>query len=397
MHDIRDAIHGNISLTDLEVKLLDTPQVQRLRNIRQLGFAYLVYPGANHTRFEHSLGVCHLAGRLASNLELPKTKIKLLRVAGLLHDLGHGPFSHTSERMLKRFLKKGHEEIAKELIMKSELKSILNRAGISPKKIVGLFAGNEKYSELLHSELDVDRMDYLVRDSYYTGVAYGLIDLERLLATIKLHRGKPVLTGGVQAAESLLRARFLMYPSVYEHHTNRIAESMFVRALESALLNKHIQPKDLYLMDDVKVISALRNSKGYSKEIFARIENRNLFKRALEINKKQAGQPLTEYLLGIRKQPDEISKLEKEICETAKIDEGYAILDIPDPLYCQRELELSLKQGDELVKASDASTSIRTLEDAQWDYWKTMVFCPDEKRKQVEKAARKVLNLGKSQ
>ncbi|MFH1787127.1 MAG: HD domain-containing protein [archaeon] len=393
MHDIRDAIHGNIALTKLEVQLIDSPYVQRLRNIRQLGLAYLVYPGANHTRFEHSLGVCHLAGKLARNLRLPASSIRLLRAAALLHDIGHGPFSHTSERMMRRFLKKGHEEIARELILKSELKGILSAGGIAPKKVVGLISGGEKYSELLHGELDVDRMDYLVRDSYYTGAAYGVIDLERLLSTIKLHRGKLVLTGGVQAAESLLRARFLMYSSVYEHHTNRIAESMFVRALERAILDGHIRPTDLYLMDDITVTSALRGSAGYPKEIFRRVEARNLFKRAFQVNKRQAGPLLTEYLLSLSAQPKEIAKLEREICEAAGIIDGYAILDIPEPLYSQRDMDLSVKSAGKLIKASEASTSIRTLEEAQWDYWEAMVFCPKENTKQVGEAARKVLNL----
>ncbi len=231
-NEIRDPIHGSISLNELELSLLDTPQMQRLRRIKQLGFTYLAYPSATHTRFEHSLGVMHLAGRIAEQIDLPKEDIQLARICGLLHDIGHPAFSHTFEHLVERHSKRSHEDVACEIISKDPIASILSSAGFSSKDAVDALSGRKKpFSDILSSDLDADRMDYLLRDSHYTGVAYGVIDLERLIHTMKLHKDQLVLTD-LPAAEFLLRARSLMYQTVYEHHTARIAEAMFSKAIE---------------------------------------------------------------------------------------------------------------------------------------------------------------------
>ena len=131
MKFIRDSLHGNLQINEFEVKLIDTPQIQRLRRIKQLGFTYLVYPGANHTRFEHSIGSMYLASRLANSLELSVEEKEMLRVSAILHDAGHGPFSHVSESVLER----SHEELTSKLILESELSDILSEK-IDPKEII---------------------------------------------------------------------------------------------------------------------------------------------------------------------------------------------------------------------------------------------------------------------
>jgi hypothetical protein len=214
---IRDSIHGNIKLDDLEIKLLDTPQMQRLRRIKQNGFCYLVYPAMNSTRFEHSLGVMYLAGLLSDHLNLRKDERKLLRVASLLHDVGHCAFSHTSDELLKRF-KIFHEENSANIILRSEISDILKEGGVDPIEVANLIKGKGALSKLLSSEIDIDKMDYLIRDSYYAGVAYGVIDLERVIHGIKLMKdsGEVVVKrGSLEAVESLLISRNLMYQTVY--------------------------------------------------------------------------------------------------------------------------------------------------------------------------------------
>ena len=160
---IRDSIHGDIFLTSGEVKLIDTPEFQRLRRIKQLGMTYLVYPGANHTRFEHSIGTLFLASRVAERLNLEEEEIRLARFSALLHDIGHGPLSHTSEEILEYYLKKSHEEITVKLIKDSSIASLLEDEEISPKDVAEIILGKRGYlSEMISGDFDVDRMDFLV-------------------------------------------------------------------------------------------------------------------------------------------------------------------------------------------------------------------------------------------
>lgn len=394
MKEIRDCIHGNIKTSELEESLLDTPQMQRLRYVKQLGFTYLVYPGANHTRFEHSLGVMYLVGRISNELSLHQDTRRDLRIAGLLHDIGHGPFSHTTELVLEKNFGITHEEMTKELVRKSEVADVLRENGFDPDGVVANIEGSAEYSEILNSELDADRMDYLVRDAYYTGVAYGLIDLDRLISTLSTRKHHLVLTGGTEAAESLLRARFLMYPTVYEHHTARITEAMFCRAIERAIGNKLFKPIDMYRYDDIDLISILRGSKGYTHEMIKRIDSRDLFKRVVTFKKKDLGDGTTKKLIELRDNPKKIYKLEAEMAEAADVKNGEILLDIAEPLYSSKEFGILVKQGSEYVPAADASVSIRTLEEAQWDYWETMVVAPVERQKAAEKAVKKVLGIG---
>ncbi|MDO9096669.1 MAG: HD domain-containing protein, partial [Candidatus Methanoperedens sp.] len=173
MKVIRDPIHDYIELDELALALIDTPQVQRLRRIRQLGFSNLVYPGANHTRFEHSLGVYHLAGCLVKQID--ENKREELLAAAMLHDIGHGPFSHATEELIERYTRKRHDD-AEELLRKGAISDVLRDFSLSPSSIAAHIKGETYIGQIINSEIDVDRMDYLVRDAHYTGVAFGLID-----------------------------------------------------------------------------------------------------------------------------------------------------------------------------------------------------------------------------
>lgn len=265
-HTIRDAVHGFISFDDRERDLINLPLFQRLRFIRQLGGTPWVYPGANHTRFEHSLGVMHVAGLLFDRVQPDLASVlgfgneelafmrRLLRLASLLHDLGHPPFSHVTEQ-LHPLGAVSHEEVAWKLIQHESIAEILRRPPIvltaemvgsvclDPKEKAELIrpeALDTKYlvlsSVLTGDLLGADRMDYLLRDAHHAGVAYGHFDLPRVIDTMRVivdAGGNPVLCieeGGLHAAEGMLLARYFMFAQVYHHRVRRIYDFMIRQA-----------------------------------------------------------------------------------------------------------------------------------------------------------------------
>jgi len=228
---IKDPVHGYVEIGEPFLPLLDSPILQRLRYIRQLGFSYLVYPGAHHTRFEHSLGTMHLAGAMARQLGLPAREKALVEAGALLHDIGHGPFSHAIEPLAGEYLGRHHQDVA-PLLEYGKIPVVLGAMGTDTGEVASLIQGTHPLSGIIHGELDVDRMDYLLRDAHYTGAPYGTVDAHRLIRNTFLMDGRLVLAEtGINAAESLLIARTLMRPAVYFHHVSRIGEMMFQEAV----------------------------------------------------------------------------------------------------------------------------------------------------------------------
>ena len=206
---IRDPIHGDIKLEGLFLELIEAPEIQRLYNIKQLGFAHLVYPGAHHTRLEHSLGTYHMASKAAEILNFNKDEKEIIACAAFLHDIGHGPFSHTLESLIRESLNVDHVDLTEKLIFgehtifepyeieyvgSSCVFDILDKNSIDKREIVSIIRGKTHkkpyLSQILNSSIDVDQLDYLIRDSYYTGVAYGMIDIERFLQTLIIEKNR---------------------------------------------------------------------------------------------------------------------------------------------------------------------------------------------------------------
>ncbi len=378
MKVIRDPIHDYIELDGLALSLVDTPQVQRLRRIHQLGFSNLVYPGANHTRFEHSLGVYHLTGHLAGQVA-DKDRKELL-AAALLHDIGHGPFSHATEELMERYTRKCHDDV-EELLRKGEISDVLREHSLSPSAIARHIRGETFPGQIINSEIDVDRMDYLVRDAHYTGVAFGLIDHVRLIHELRFNENRLVLNiGGLQAAESLLVSRFLMHPTVYFHHVCRIAESMCVRASEYMIESKALSPHVLHRMDDASLMAEMKNAGGYAAEIARRLEDRRLFKRGLYAGFDSLGQD-------ILKHRNNIKRVEKEIAEMAGIEPEYVIVDIPERPHII-EIKAQVMVNGKMIPLDKASSLVSTLSKAAMDNWRLGVFTPAEYREKVGNAAR---------
>jgi len=246
----RDSVHNIIRVnTDsdegrLVVSLIDTPEFQRLRRIRQLGLAYFAYQAAEHSRFTHSLGAFHLAGRMIAKLRLsytiPEEAQTAVRVAALLHDIGHGPFSHVIESILGFH----HEEFTIEAVLSSDTEIGKLLTAYSPSladNVASIIRGDFKplaLAQLVSSQLDVDRMDYLLRDSLMTGAKYGIYDLEWIIKSIEINEEKDhlyVSAPGLYAVEDYLQARYYMYRQVYFHRTLRSAEAILKVLLRRAL------------------------------------------------------------------------------------------------------------------------------------------------------------------
>ncbi len=320
MYQFRDPIHGFISVSDGELKIINSAPFQRLRNIRQLATTYLVYHGAEHTRFGHSLGVMHLTSRvfdsiaaknplLFSKNEEENQKLitwyrQILRLIGLTHDLGHAPFSHASEELFVDGKK--HEDYTKQIIFETEIAGYIREIGNEYKKQLGqeyditpellwmIYNGDKNTLDkefvmpdflflhgLMDGELDCDKMDYLLRDSHYCGVSYGKYDLERFISTLTVYTDTnnkcmqlAIERGGIQALEEFVLARYFMFIQVYYHKTRRFLDKSLVNALKQILPNgKYPEDVHEYLRwDDNRVLYSLSSSDAPEAKSFCQRE-----------------------------------------------------------------------------------------------------------------------------
>jgi len=257
--DIIDPIHDFIRVYGPELRIIDSPVFQRLRGIRQLSGAHLTYPGAQHTRFEHSLGVMHIASQAGQALKekgiLKTDDIENLRVAALLHDIGHGPFSHLFEEILQQRKKISHEDMGRRIILKTELGDILSKSGYDKKFITKLAFGDSKpqfMNQIISGILSADIMDYLLRDGYFTGVEHAKIDHKRITQSLEVHQKKLALeSSALYSFESMMHSRHQMFKAVYFHKTVRSAEVMLLESIR--LADKELGLTSLNLDDYVKL------------------------------------------------------------------------------------------------------------------------------------------------
>jgi HD superfamily phosphohydrolase len=311
LHEIRDPIHGFIRLETDERRAVDSRPFQRLRHIHQLALTHLVYPGATHRRFEHSLGVMDLAGRVydivtdPANLSddavrdiVPEAATfdhqywrRVVRMAALCHDVGHLPFSHAGEDLLPD--KKKHEHLTIALVESEYLRPVWDALNIKPADVAKLAVGPERYTQSTFSDWEailseiiigdafgVDRIDYLLRDSHHTGVAYGRFDHIRLIDNLRIlpksyTQGRELTLGieqgGLHAAEALLLARYFMYTQVYFHPVRRVYDHHLVTFIRSALpggmfsldLEQHLRMTDNELTCELLEAARSPGHKGY--------------------------------------------------------------------------------------------------------------------------------------
>jgi hypothetical protein len=382
---IKDSVHDHIEVEGVAEALIDTPAVQRLRNVTQLGTVKFVYPSANHTRFEHSLGVYHLATRALAQLGVEGTTAERVRAAALLHDVGHGPFSHNVEDVVHRHTGKYHDDVA-DLVTAGAVGRVLDEHDVDPDAVAALIRGDGRYGQLVSGELDVDRMDYLVRDAHHTGVPYGTIDHERLIRELAFVDGELVLReGNVQTAESLLLARALMNPTVYSHPVARISKAMLRRAAERLLDAPDVAAADLRRMDDHDFVSSLRMTP--STEAYAeRLDTRRLFKRAVWAEYGDVPPSLLDA------SHETLRAFEREIAERADVDGAHVVVDVPSRPSMTESTSRVVVNGDirELGKASPLVSALRTAQRQQWRFG---VYCPRAETERVGRAAVDVLGL----
>jgi HD superfamily phosphohydrolase len=285
---------NNIRVDERALRLIDTGVFQRLRYVRQLGLAYLVYPGATHTRFEHALGAYHLARRTLGLLEeraeltqVAADECAVVRAAALLHDVGHYPYSHALEEIGALH----HEEVARPLITEGQAAEEL-RSGIgrdAPARVYALIRGesDSPLQGLISGSLDLDKIEYLKRDAFMCGVPYGEIDVDRLINSLTIVpdpvSGRPsvgVLEKGLSALESLLFAKYQMYRNVYWHHAVRSATAMYKRLVADALRAGKLDPRALSGYTDEGLLHQL-DAAGASQLLVA-LRGRRLYKRVFE-------------------------------------------------------------------------------------------------------------------
>lgn len=306
---VRDALYDRIPLTAPERALIGTAAFARLERIQQLGFVSRVWPGARHTRFEHSLGVMHLTRLAVDHLratsggrDLSDEDARVAVAAALLHDVGHYPFSHAIEELGPPIV--AHERAGRAIILGTEIAPILEETwGIDPRRVATmvdpsageLSAPDRLLRGVLSGALDMDKLDYLPRDAHACNVPYGGVDTARLIDALSITEVGPgtlprVVVGekGISPLHSLINARQEMFDNVYWHHTNRACMIMLLRATQDAVLAGVIQPAELHRHDDATLLEHLASSgMPFTTQRLARaLRDRVIHKRAVEISSR---------------------------------------------------------------------------------------------------------------
>lgn len=404
--EITDPIHKYIPITDLEKKLIDTEFFQRLRKIRQLAGAHLVYPSAQHTRFEHSIGAMHLAGLAAESLLNKgyitcKEDVESLRIAALLHDIGHGPFSHLFEEVLreKKSNKINHEIIGKRIIKETIIIDILEKYGYDGDYVCKLSFGESQkmfYDEIIAGSLSVDIMDYLPRDSFFTGAEYGKVDYHRLISSLEVlsngHLG--IDKSAINSLESMLISRYQMFKAVYFHKTVRAGEVMLLHSLISAdkQLNFSNFTIEEYLdyTDDktIDIICSLKENK-FASDLALDYKKRNLFKCVYEkflqnkhnaFDKGLAGKYIRDFLGGIKEYLD--------------IDESLIFIDISQapsmPLTPSKKELNSIMLVDKDLEFETPTSDIPLIDSIAGFLDMIRIYTPQRNREKLEKVLKNI-------
>ena len=410
---IRDPLYGFVDLTSQEREIAGTVAMQRLTRIKQLAHTYIVYPSAVHTRMEHSLGTLHIAGRIAEQLDLLKSDKQVVRLAALLHDVGHGPFSHLFESVMRivNGPKFSHEQVTKLMIENDP--TVTRRLGALGKKVTDVLEDEGTMSDIISSSLDADKMDYLRRDSYHTGVAYGVFDLERVMHSIcKISQPEGDYIGitekGMDCLEGYRLARFSMHKQVYEHHARLAADDMFVKAIgeaitEGAILREGLDIsnperflKGYYSLDDssIEFLAMERGSKE-TAQMISDIRNRKLLKRAfvLPLNKESVPNPLHRERL-ITMTQEEVKECEKKIEDEAHVEHNRVIVHLQSiQIKLYERFEESIGKSDKPILVMNRDKSVTSLDEVSpisaslVPIRKLFVFAPATKRRTVREAA----------
>jgi HD superfamily phosphohydrolase len=335
---LRDPVWNNIRVDELTLSLVDTELFQRLRYVRQLGWTYLVYPGATHSRFEHALGTHHLSRRTLALLceaedsaAISEVEQAIVRCAALLHDVGHYPFSHALEEIGALH----HEDVARPLITEGRVAAILSSqlGEDAPLKVFDLIRGRSEspLQGLISGSLDLDKIEYLKRDAFMCGVPYGEIDVDRLTNSLVLvddpatgRRALGVQEKALSALESLLFAKYQMYRNVYWHHAVRSATAMYKRLVEDAVRENVVDVQSLARHTDEGLMHRLESNKP--TPLLVALKERKLYKRAAEWPAAELDAERFEWIATDRKR---VAAAENSLAKEFGLGPGELLLDYP--------------------------------------------------------------------
>ena len=335
---LRDPVWNNIRVDELTLNLVDTDVFQRLRYVRQLGWTYLVYPGATHSRFEHALGTHHLSRRTLALLceaedaaSISEEEQTIVRSAALLHDVGHYPFSHALEEIGALH----HEAVARPLITEGSVASLLTaRLGKdAPARVFDLIRGHSDSAlqGLISGSLDLDKIEYLKRDAFMCGVPYGEIDVDRLTNSLVLvddpETGRSAIgvrEKALSALESLLFAKYQMYRNVYWHHAVRSATAMYKRLVEDAVQAGVVGVESLARYTDEGLMHRLESA--WPTQLLVALKERRLYKRAAEWPAAELDADKVEWMATDRRR---VAEKENELAKELGLAPGEVLLDYP--------------------------------------------------------------------
>ncbi len=345
---IVDPIHGIFTVDDTIYSIIMTPIFQRLKRIKQLSGANWVYPSAEHSRFGHSIGAMYIANlwcsHLLKNYE-DHSGCELARLSALLHDVGHGPFSHVFEELLIPKKNFNHEEVTRRFIRESEISDILTDAGFSPRKIADMATGKIHGSfegaitSIVAGQIDADKMDYIARDSHYCGVEYGLIDTHRLILNSEINEDGYIIQYNLKAKgaiESFLVARYELFFNVYYHKTVRAVEIMLVELFEYLDeifgLTDYKIPDEYARLDDEYIMALAKSLKNDTStegrkafEVFSRLNKRKLYKPAFQ----KVVETTDDFVSKVLSSPNTKELIKKKISEDANVPSDVIWVDIP--------------------------------------------------------------------
>ncbi len=396
---IKDPVHGFMDLNRMQVELLSQPEVQRMTWIKQLGLGLLVYPGGHHTRLEHCIGTSYLCSRIAKNLEIDVQEKKLLEAAGMLHDIGHPPFSHTIEEIME----KNHVEATKNLILGKEnigdpnsgnIPEVLRSYDLDPRDVAdlvtGSFRGNKYLGDIIDSQMDADQLDYLARDAHHTGVSYGSIETDWIINVMGIDGGRLTYREkGIDALEDCIIARDHMYSSVYSHKTSSIAEKMLLRAVERYLETQDNMDKNIFWMTDGELMNTLSGSNAFSKSMVERIKMRNLYKQVYNINNTNE-EELKRYRCISEKDEKDIEREITELCDlnpdTVIVNKRKDLISEFEPRLRKFDIRISFPDG-RISPLEEISTTVKSLKKKDPVGSLLSIYAAPEKRDEVGEVA----------
>lgn len=394
---VRDPVHGDISFTEPERRVMDTPQFQRLRGIRQTGTAYLVYPGCLHTRFEHSLGTSAMARRIIQAIRANGGRVSdddedLIALAGLVHDVSHLPFGHTFEDERKLFPRHDTADRIRTFLSMGEFKNALEATGRAEevaRLLTGDTASNPWKRQIIASTVDADLLDYLRRDAYFAGLRQDYDD--RILSTFVLRDGNlAVDTQKISTRTEilhLLRLRYFLTERVYYHHAKVISGAMIAKAVELAT-QQGLEEKSLYPLTDQGLLDTLSEFEDPRiRRLIHAVSARRLLKRTYTLTTAQVGHRGRDDLIATyNRSVDARQKVESQVAEAVDLEPDQVILYCPD-ISAIKEARVLVSTPEGLRRLNEPADTppfeVKAVEDQYERLWTLYVFAPEGYRDRV--------------